>query len=409
MSKKIIVIGAGASGMMAAISATLNGAEVILLERNDRVGKKLLATGNGRCNYTNKNLSINNYHGENPKFAYSGLSQFNVDTTIDFLETLGITPSMLDNGKMFPLSYQSSSMVDVLRYEIENKGVKLIKDAYVSQIEKNQNHFKVRLKDKRSFEGDRLILATGGMALPNSGSDGNGYDLCKKLGHSIIDVFPGLVQLKLAGDHFKSLDGTKFVGRAELFVDGKMILDDTGDILFTSYGISGPPILNLSRQAIYSLNKGKKVEVKVSIIHHMDIEKLYEYLFYRFSLMGEKTVELGLIGFINKKLIIPVLKEANIYRNKKSADLSKEEVRRLAEILNSWAFQVIGSQPWANAQITAGGVNTDEVDSRTMESKIVKGLYIVGEILDIDGDCGGYNLQWAWSSGYIAGEKAALN
>ncbi len=409
MEKKIIVIGAGASGMMAAISANLNGADVILLERNDRLGKKLLATGNGRCNYTNKNLSINNYHGKNPKFAYSGLSQFNVDTTIDFLETMGITPSLLDNGKIFPLSYQSSSMVDVLRYEIENKDIELIKDAYVSEIEKNKNKFKVSLKDKRSFEGDRVIVATGGMALPNSGSDGNGYDLCERLGHSIIDVFPGLVQLKLAGGHFKSLDGTKFVGRAELFVDSKMILDDTGDILFTSYGISGPPILNLSRQAIYNLNRERKVEVKVSIIHHMDIEKLYEYLFYRFSLMGEKTVAQALIGFINKKLIIPVLKEANIYRDKKSADLSREEVRRLAKVLNSWDFQVIGSQPWANAQITAGGVNTDEVDSKTMESKIVKGLYIVGEILDIDGDCGGYNLQWAWSSGYIAGEKAALN
>lgn len=409
MAKKIIVIGAGASGMMAAISANLNGADVILLERNERVGKKLLATGNGRCNYTNKNLSINNYHGGNPKFAYSGLSQFNVDTTIEFLETMGITPSMLDNGKIFPLSYQSSSMVDVLRYEIENKDIELIKDAYVSEIEKNKNKFKVRLKDKSSFEGDRVILATGGMALPNSGSDGNGYDLCERLGHSIIDIFPGLVQLRLAGNHFKSLDGTKFVGRAELFVDGKMILDDTGDILFTSYGISGPPILNLSREAIYNLNRGKKVEVRVSIIDHMDIEKLYEYLFYRFSLMGEKTVSLALIGFINKKLIIPVLKEANIYRDKKSADLSKEEIKKLAKVLNSWAFDVIGSQPWANAQITAGGINTDEVDNKTMESKIVEGLYIVGEILDIDGDCGGYNLQWAWSSGYIAGEKAALN
>lgn len=409
MRKRIIVIGAGAAGMMAAISANLNGAEVILLERNDRVGKKLLATGNGRCNYTNKNLSIKNYHGENPKFAYSGLSQFNVDTTIDFLETLGISPSMADNGKVFPLSYQSSSMVDVLKYEIESKKIQLITDAYVSDIKKDGNKYKVILKDKKIFQGDRVIIATGGMALPNSGSDGNGYELCKKIGHSIIEPFPGLVQLKLDGNDFKALDGTKFVGKAELYVDNKMLINDSGDILFTSYGISGPPILNLSRTAIYNLNRKKKVEIRISIIHHMALEELYEYLVYRFSLMGNKTVEIALIGFINKKLIKPILKNIEINRDKNSADLSKEEIRKLAEILNSWAFPVIGSQPWANAQITAGGINTEEVNNKTLESKITKGIYIVGELLDIDGDCGGYNLQWAWSSGYLAGEKAALN
>lgn len=409
MRNKVIVIGAGAAGMMAAISANLNGAEVILLERNDRVGRKLLATGNGRCNYTNRNLSIKNYHGENPKFAYSGLSQFNVDSTIEFLETIGVTPSIEDNGKIFPLSYQSSSMVDILKYEIDSENVNLITGAYVTDIEKDREKFKVILKDKRVFQADRVIISTGGMALPNSGSDGNGYQLCKKLGHTIIEPFPGLVQLKLQGDHFKSLNGTKFLGRAELYVDDKILLSDTGDILFASYGISGPPILNLSRSAIYNLNRNKKVEVRVSIIHHMDLENLYEYLLYRFSLMGKKTVEIALIGLINKKLILPILKNVNINKEKNSADLTKEEIRRLTEILNSWSFNVIGSQPWANAQITAGGINTNEVHSKTLESKIIKGIYIVGEILDIDGDCGGYNLQWAWSSGYIAGEKAALN
>lgn len=409
MGKKIIVVGGGASGMIAAIAANLNGGDVTLIERNDRVGKKLLATGNGRCNYTNKNLSIKNYHGENPKFAYSVLSKFNVDTTIEFFEMMGITPALGDEGKVFPLSFQSSSMVDILRYEIENSGIKLITEAYVSSIKKNKNKFHIELKDNRNLEADKVIVATGGMALPNSGSDGNGYNICESLGHSIVDIIPGLVQLNLEGDYFKALNGTKFVGRVELYIDDKMVLEDTGDILFTSYGISGPPILNLSRTALYNLNKKKRVDIKVSVIHHMNIEKLYEYLLYRFSLMGKKTIEIALIGFINKKLIIPMLKIANLNKNKNVADLSKEEIRKLSEILISWTFKVNGSQSWANAQVAAGGVNTDEVDNKTMESKIVEGLYIVGELLDIDGDCGGYNLQWAWSSGYIAGEKAALN
>ncbi len=409
MGKKVIVIGGGAAGMIAAISAKINGAQVVLLERNDRVGKKLLATGNGRCNYTNKSLSVKNYHGENSKFAYSVLSQFNVDSTIEFFEMMGISPALGDAGKVFPLSFQSSSMVDLLKFEIENEGINLITEAYVWDIKKHKDKFIVTLKDNRVFQGDRVILATGGMALPNSGSDGNGYNLCQAMGHTTIRTFPGLVQLNLEGNHFKSLNGTKFVGRAELYVDGKVLLKDTGDILFTSYGISGPPILNLSRTAIYNLNKGKKVEVRVSIIHHMNIEELYEYLIYRFSLMGKKTLEIALIGFINKKLIIPILKTIALNKNKNVGDLSKEEISKLSEILNSWSFTVIGSQPWANAQVTAGGVNTDEVNNKTMESKIVSGLYIVGEILDIDGDCGGYNLQWAWSSGYIAGERAALN
>lgn len=408
MSKKIIVIGAGAAGMIAAISANLNGGDVILLERNNRVGKKLLATGNGRCNYTNRNLTINNYHGSNPKFAYSVLSQFDVNRTMDFFERLGITPAIEENGKVFPLSYQSSSMLDVLRYEIENQGIQLITEAYVRNIKKDKEYTLI-LKDGRKFQGDKIIMATGGMALPNSGSDGNGYTLCQKLGHNLVDVFPGLVQLELEGNIFKSLSGTKFLGRAGIYIDNKLIIEDTGDILFTNYGISGPPILQLSRTALENLKLGKDVELRVSIIHTKNIEELYEYLVYRFSLMPRKAIEIGLIGFINKKLILPILKEVNIDKNKNSANLSKEEIRKLAEILLGWSFKVTGSQPWANAQVTVGGIDTKEINNKTMESKIHSGLYIVGELVDIDGDCGGYNLQWAWSSGYIAGENAVLN
>lgn len=408
MTKKIIVIGAGSSGMISAIVAKENGADVLLLEKNTRVGKKLLATGNGRCNYTNQNIDIKNYHGDNPKFAYGALKKFNAQQTMDFFERLGITPAIEDGGKVFPLSFQSSSMLDVLRYEIENLNIDLITEAEVVDIKKDDD-FKVILKDNRIFKGDRVILATGGMAMPKSGSNGSGYKLAKSLGHSMTDIFPGLVQLKLEGNIFKGIKGVKFKGIARLYKKGKLLIEDYGDILFTDYGISGPPILQISRTALYNINKNKEVELEISIIHTKSFEELKIYLENRFSFMPKKSIEEALIGMINKRLILPILKEVNIDKKKNVANLSKDELVRLTNILISWKFKIAGSLSFSDAQVTAGGINTREIDNRTMESKLVKGLYIVGELLDIDGDCGGFNLQWAWSSGYIAGINAAMD
>lgn len=405
---KVLVVGGGAAGMMAAISATNQGAEVVILERNNRVGKKILATGNGRCNYTNINLSISNYHGNNPKFAYSCISKFGVDKTLDFFEQLGITPAVEDNGKVFPLSFQSSSVLDVLRFELEDLGIEVLTDGFVTNIKK-EDKFQLTLMNGRKIYGDRVILATGGNAAPNTGSDGNGYTLAKNMGHSIVDVFPGLVQLKLEGNIFKQVDGVKFVGTAGLYRKNQLIKEDRGDILFTNYGISGPPILQLSRTALEYLNNGKDIELKVSIIDTKTEEELYDYLIYRFGFMAKKTIERGLIGLINKRLILPILKEIRIDKNKQIAHLSNEEVKRLSGILTDWRFNISGSKSFKDAQITAGGIDTNEIDSSTMESKLVEGLYFAGEIVDIDGDCGGFNLQWAWSSGYIAGENSALS
>lgn len=281
--QKVLVIGGGAAGMMAAISAKNHGADVTLLERNNRVGKKILATGNGRCNYTNINLSIDNYHGRNSKFPYSCLSQFNVYDTIDFFERLGIAPFIEENGKVFPMSLQSSSVLDVLRFELEYLGIEVVTEAFVIDIIKNDK-FIVTLEDGRKFSGDRLILATGGKAAPNTGSDGNGYRLAEKLGHTIEHIFPGLVQLKLDGNFYKQVEGVKIIGTAELYEGERLIRKDEGDILFTKYGISGPPILQISRLANELLNKDKKPELKISIIKDRSKDDLEKYLQYRFSL-----------------------------------------------------------------------------------------------------------------------------
>lgn len=407
MVNKILVIGGGAAGMMAAIVAANNGGEVIILERNDRVGKKLLATGNGRCNYTNMNLTIENYHGKNNTFAESALSSLDVNTTIEYFEKLGITPAVEDNGKVYPLSFQSSSMLDILRYEIQEREIELITEAYVVDIKKKKN-FIVKLKDGRIFEGGKVILATGGMAMPVSGSDGNGYSLAKSLGHSLIDINPGIVQLKLEGSFFKQIDGVKVVGVAKLYSKGQLILEDSGDLLFTSYGISGPPILQLSRMALDYISHGKEIELRISIIHTKTSDELEEYLLNRFKNSPNKSIRESLIGLINKKLILPILRELSLNKDKLVQDFNKEEVDKLSKILTSWSFKITGSQSWGQAQVTAGGISTKEINNKTMESKLVEGFYLIGELVDIDGDCGGYNLQWAWSSGYVAGKHAVL-
>lgn len=405
---RVIIIGAGASGLMAGLVASENGADVTILERNDKIGKKLLATGNGRCNYSNVNTSIENFHGRNSRFAYSAFSQFDVYQAIYFFESIGITPRIEESGKVFPASLQSSSMIDVFLYEIEKRNIKI---EYNTRVEKiyHMNDFKVEASDGRRFSADKLIVATGGKSLPTSGSDGSGYKLLENFGHSITEVFPGIVQLHLKDRNLRKMSGVRIDARAELYINDQFIMADSGDVLFTDYGISGPTILQLSRRAIDGFRKNKKVEIGVNVIVDMNGEEIYEYLLNRFNLLGSKSLEEALIGFINKKLILALIEDSKLDPKKLVSSLSKDEIRRLAENLACWKFRVTGHQPWEFAQVTAGGIDTDQVDNKTMESKKMPGLYVIGELLDIDGDCGGFNLQWAWSSGYVAGLSAAID
>lgn len=406
-SKKVIVIGGGAAGMLAAITARRQGAEVTTLERNPRVGKKILATGNGRCNFTNINADINYYHGNNPKFIFSPLAKFDVYSTIGFFEDLGIAHKVEDLGKVFPMSDQASSILDVLLYELEELGVKILCNSYVKAISGQEGRFTIDLDDGSTIYGDRIIIAAGGKAMPSSGSDGNGYTLAKGLGHSIVDIFPGLVQIMLEGSFFNQIQGVKFVGTAEILDGNKTLAQDRGDILFANYGLSGPPILQISRKAGEILQEGRYPILKISILDAMTKEEVSTLLEDRFKKAPGKTIEFSLVGLINKRLIPVLLKEANIQNLRTPVgNITVEERNRIADILTDWRFTIRGTRSWPSAQVTAGGVDTREIDPNTMESKLVKGLYFAGEIVDIDGQCGGFNLQWAWSSGYVAGYNA---
>jgi len=407
--KKVVVVGGGASGIMAAITARREGASVTILEKNPRIGKKILVTGNGRCNFTNINTDLKCYYGNNPKFAESALSQFPVSRTIKFFEELGIAHKVENSGKVFPMSDQASSFLDVFLYELDELGIEVVCDANVRKIVPGKDNFRLQLDNGETYTAHRVILAAGGKAMPSSGSDGNGFELAKSLGHRITDVFPALVQIMLDGDFYKRIDGVKFVGTAEIIHNNKSIIKDCGDILFTNYGVSGPPILQISRKAGEFLLKGQEAFVKISIIDTMTKDEVLELIDKRFRTAPEKSVEFSLVGLINKRLIPVILTEAGIRDLKLPVrDLSLKEKESIAEILTDWRIKIRGTKGWTSAQVTAGGVDTRDINPSTMESKIVKGLYFSGEIMDIDGQCGGFNLQWAWSSGFVAGKNAAL-
>lgn len=403
----IIVVGGGASGITAAITAKDTGKDVAILETNDRIGKKLLSTGNGRCNITNKCVNFSRYHSQNTDFMISCLKSFNSSETEAFFNSLGLHLITLEDGKMYPMSLQASSVIDILKFALEERSIPVYTNSIVKKITVLKNGFKLLTKDGIYYECSCLIMAAGGRSAPKTGSDGSGFSLAKALGHKIITPFPALVQLKLDYKNLKALSGIKFNGYAEILVNGKSMRKEFGEILFTDYGISGPPILQLSRIAAYNLLNNNNVNLKVDIFYTKTLDELTDFLENHWGMFSYRSVYSSLIGIINKKLIPILLKEAGLENiHKPCYELTWKEKQTIFKLLKDWRFIVYDTNSFSNAQVTAGGVDTSYVNSCTMESKLVKNLFFCGEILDVDGDCGGFNLQWAWSSGFTAGKNA---
>lgn len=403
---KILIIGGGAAGMTAAIFASRNGAKVIIVEQLPKVGRKILATGNGRCNLTNINIDIRRYHGNNVKFAYGALSRFGYLDTIQFFEDLGLH-CIEEEGRIYPASLQASSVLDVIRYEMKTLGVEEICDARVTEIIKDKSGFALKLKDKRMIHGDKVIVTTGGKANPGLGSNGSGYDLVRPFGHKIVDTFPALVQLRLDAPYLKSITGVKLIGKASIEVEGKILREESGEILFTNYGVSGPPVIQLSRCVGEQIKLGKNPIFNLDLFPQINKDELLQLLKKRCNLRVEKPLDFSFVGLINKRLINVLLKEAKITDVYiPCGKVTKEQLLAISNIMKKWSFNITGTKSWSEAQVTAGGLDVKDIDSKTMESKLMPGLYFAGEIIDIDGDCGGYNLQWAWSSGYLAGISA---
>lgn len=401
----IIIIGGGASGMMAAITAKDRGFNSIILEANDRIGKKILATGNGRCNITNENISLSNYHSANPNFFEHVINEFSKDDTLSFFEMLGLPIISLENGKMYPLSLQASSVLDILRMALSEREIPVHVNSKVVKIHREYEVFKVICSDGSYCKADKVILAAGGKSSPKTGSDGSGMSIAYSLGHKLVETVPALVQLKLDFKSLKALSGIKFDGNVTILVNNKEEKEDFGEILFTDYGISGPPILQISRIASYGIKEKKDVQIKIDMFPNISMKKLKTYLENHWGTFSYRSVYDSFLGIINKKLIPILLKECRVSNIHKCCfDLTFKEKENIFNALKCWAFKVSGTNSYLNSQVTAGGIDTREVNNITLESKLIPGLYFCGEILDVDGDCGGFNLQWAWSSGYTAGK-----
>ena len=404
MKTEIAVIGGGASGLMAAITAKKSGKEVIILERKDRILKKVLITGNGRCNITNVNANISNYFGKNISSVENILNRFTPQDTMDFFNGLGIVCNEENRGKVYPLSGQASSVVDALRFEAEKLGIKIETEFYVRKIEKDGFKFRIYSEDRKKIEAGRVIIAAGGQSYPELGSNGSGFELAKELGHSVTKLSPSIVQLKTEKHQVKGLQGIKTDVAVTAYGDNKKICTYDGELLFTDYGISGNVVFNIS----FVMPLYKNVEFEIDFMEKFDYNELYEILKERKRILSHLTMENYFNGMINKKLGQFLSKVSGIEKlSKPVKDLNDSDIRKLCTVLKKYRVKILETTGFKNAQVTAGGVSLDEVNTEILESKIVKGLYFSGEVLDVYGECGGFNLQWAWASGYIAGENAA--
>ena len=398
----LIIIGGGASGIMAAITASQYSEKILIIEKNNRIGKKVLVTGNGRCNYTNTLLKSTDFN--NPDFVQQIFKQFSVEDTIAFFETLGIEPKYEDGGKTYPLSEQSSSFLDVFLYELALRNIPVELNQEIISVIKKGDVFKITSSSNNVYLSKKVILSTGGKSMPLTGSNGSGLELAKNIGHHITEVFPALVKMKIDSPYLKQLSGVKINTQVDLLVDDKIVQTENGDILFANYGISGPTVLELSRKANENLINGSEVNVRIALIQSLPKSKIIE----RFENFKYREIDQSLIGLVNKRFINVLIKQAGIEKNNYIvSDIPKPKLFRLVDLLFDWRLRVIGSLGFDDSQVTAGGIDLLEVEDKTLESKLVKGLYFCGEVLDVDGRCGGFNLQWAWSSGYVAALSAS--
>ena len=403
--RTVAVIGGGASGMMAAVTAASEGARVILLEHKDRIGKKILSTGNGRCNFTNIHQEPICYHSEDPLFPWEVVEKFNAQAVISFFLQLGVY-SKNRNGYIYPNSDQASAVLDAFRMELDRLKVEIRTGVECREIRPGKKGFTV-LTDQGPVRADRVILCAGSKAAPTTGSDGSGYDLAKKLGHRILPVLPALTALNCEEKFFKSIAGVRANGSVSIWSGGECIAKDTGEIQLTDYGISGIPVFQVSRYASKLLYEKKETDAVLDFMPDFTKEQTNAFLRARAKTRPDKSAEMFLIGLFHKKLCDLWIRLSEIPRQRKAGELTEDEIARLTDLIKEFRVRVRETNPYDKAQVCCGGVDTREVDPETLESVYVPGVYFAGEILDVDGMCGGYNLTFAWASGYVAGKAAS--
>lgn len=405
--RHVAVIGGGAAGMMAAITAAREGVKVTILEHKDRIGKKILSTGNGRCNFTNTYQTPACYRSDNRDFAWNIIQKFNVEKTISFFKELGIYPKDR-NGYLYPYSDQAAAILEVLQIEIAKLDICVMTEINVLDIQPVKRGIRVTT-DKKTITVDSVILACGSKAAPVTGSDGSGYQLAKLLGHRIVPVLPSLVQLRCAEKFYKSISGVRVQGTVEIYADDISLASDTGEIQLTNYGISGIPIFQVSRYAAKAIYQKQSVTAVLNFMPDMNKDEFLSFLQERITLCPHKTLDEFFIGIFPKKLCELWIRLSRLPKEMRVFDLSGEQLEKLVLLIQHLRTHITETNAFEQAQICCGGVDTTEINPDTLESNYVPGIYFAGELLDVDGICGGYNLQWAWSSGFVAGREAAGN
>ena len=389
MINSVAIIGAGASGLISSILLASKNIKVSIYEKNNKVGKKLLATGNGRCNITNENISIKNFHSKNKDFVNYALDSFTYDDCKSLFNRLGLEFSYGQKGRVYPMSLQASSVVELLEYEAIRLGVKFYLNSPVETLEYKNSKFVINNNENYS----KVIIASGSLAMPKLGSNDSGYRFAKSFGHKIITPFASLVQLVSSNKNLDMITGVKIEGSVNGIV---------GDVLFTKYGISGSAILDISREISNKLQSQKNLKVCIDTMPSISKDKLFTMLSQSLDSKNSKDIFMWLNGFINKKLAKYIVINSKIASNIKSTSfLSKKDIENIVNTIKNLEFNIIDTKGFETSEVCAGGVDTQQISSKTMESNLQKDLYLIGEVVDVDGDCGGYNLHWAWASGYL--------
>ena len=406
VQEDVIVVGGGASGLVTAIMCAREGKRVLVLEHKKQIGKKILATGNGKCNYTNKNCNIEDYRGEQAEFTKYALSVFDSRRAIAFFEELGIYPKE-KNGYIYPYSEQASAMVDVLAMELERLKVRIVYEKAVSI--KKKECFWVQTENS-VYTGIKVVLATGGKASPKLGSDGSGFVLARKLGHTIVEPVPALIGLKCKESYYETISGVRIQAGISLYIAQEMepVAMEVGELQLTNYGISGIHVFQVSRFAARALSEGNSVYARIDYLPAISLDELVLLLKKRF-LVSEKNASEALVGLLPSKLIPVFLQQGGIKATMNATKVNEQQLRQLASQLKRQKTEIVETNGFDTAQVTAGGVSTKEIEEKTMESKVLSGVYFVGEIVDVDGICGGYNLQWCWSSAYVASQAITID
>ena len=410
MSYDVIIVGGGAAGLAAAVFlGRADGARrILVLEKGPRVGKKLMATGNGTCNLTNIKATAADYHGA-PRLAEAALSAFSVADTIDFFTSIGVDCATRPDGKVYPLSEQAGAVLDALRLEAQACGVEILCDTKVTALKKQGNAWNV-VCENAAYTARQVLVTVGGAAAPALGGSAEGYRLLTDLGCEKKPLFPSIVQIRTATDFVRAVKGIRVDAALTLRIDGREMARNMGEVLFADYGLSGPAVMFISRPvADWERQKKGEVTACLDLLPDWDSDKLLARIRQRSGLKG-RTLEDLLTDLLHKRVGQTILRVAEVLPLTREVEtLTEDELKRITRTIKNWKLPVTGTPGFGGAQVTAGGIAATEIDSATFEIKRLPGVYAAGEVLDVDGDCGGFNLQFAWSSAYVAAQAILKN